>query len=752
MFMNEAVAKARWVWPVQYSDAVNQYIRFRHVFNLESWNGKPVLSISCEGNFSVFLNGHFIATGQFSDFPDKPTCTTVEVGEYLLEGDNELNILGYHFGIDHFSHIPAAASLLYALDCGNKVIASGGDTEYQLDPAYRSGEIARLTPQMGFVFEYDARKTAGNWQKIQSGDLIDRPIPEPRPLPLPELKPQTSMTVIAKGSFIRSGEVDGKTVGQLMQSDFLSPEDGAGGGSFIIVDMGREECGFITFEVEAPVGTVLDIAVGQHLAQMRVGARIGSRNFASLYICGEGRQTFTHYNNRYSGRYIQINASSGSEQMKIHYAGLIPFEYPIAFAGKFNGEDSLLNKIYEVCGRTLHLCMHEHYEDTPWREQGLYANDGRNQALTGYYVFGEYEFPKVSLELLGQGMRPNNFIPLTAPSNAADFVIPSFTFAWIAAVRDYLMYSGDKTFVETQMPQVRLILDSLTATCENDLLPCPKGKGYWHFYDWADGLDGVDNGNFCFAWTEIKNNRFDAPLNLFYISALEAASDICCFCGEVQAAEDYRLQAAKTKQAFDKAFWCESEQAYQTYLGEQSIPGHFCELVQALAVLSGTGRKELLDRLIQPENGMVATTLSQSLYKYQALFSGGGKYAQWVFDDMLDQWGYMLNNGATSFWETIKGAADFDGAGSLCHGWSAIPAYFCHSALLGITPLEPGFKKFTVAPVSGILNNVSGEVMTPDGPVSISISGKNIRIRHPRTIIPVYDEQSSVYNICSEEF
>ena len=35
----------------------------------------------------------------------------------------------------------------------------------------------------------------------------------------------------------------------------------------------------------------------------------------------------------------------------------------------------------------------------------------------------------------------------------------------------------------------------------------------------------------------------------------------------------------------------------------------------------------------------------------------------------------MLRNGATTFWETEKGEADFDGAGSLCHGWSAIPLY-----------------------------------------------------------------------------
>jgi len=36
----------------------------------------------------------------------------------------------------------------------------------------------------------------------------------------------------------------------------------------------------------------------------------------------------------------------------------------------------------------------------------------------------------------------------------------------------------------------------------------------------------------------------------------------------------------------------------------------------------------------------------------------------------------MLDRGATAFWETIKGADDFGGAGSLCHGWSALPIYY----------------------------------------------------------------------------
>ena len=38
----------------------------------------------------------------------------------------------------------------------------------------------------------------------------------------------------------------------------------------------------------------------------------------------------------------------------------------------------------------------------------------------------------------------------------------------------------------------------------------------------------------------------------------------------------------------------------------------------------------------------------------------------------------MLDHGATTVWEDDEGAAAFDNAGSLCHGWSAIPIYYFH--------------------------------------------------------------------------
>ena len=41
----------------------------------------------------------------------------------------------------------------------------------------------------------------------------------------------------------------------------------------------------------------------------------------------------------------------------------------------------------------------------------------------------------------------------------------------------------------------------------------------------------------------------------------------------------------------------------------------------------------------------------------------------------------MLEAGATTFWETEKGESDFDNAGSLCHGWSAMPVHYYHRLL-----------------------------------------------------------------------
>jgi hypothetical protein len=772
-------ARSEWIW-ANTKESVNEYAEFREEFYLHSDCDHADLTISCEGNYTAYINGVMVATGQFTDYPERPTYSYVDVAKHLRKGKNVIFVLGYHFGIDHSSHVDSTASLFYAILSGEEILTRLENVKYRISNCYRTGELERLSSQMGFVFEYDASKDdekmelnyvcGEDWKEITKNNRVDRPAPINRPLSMLELKDPVSMKIVAQGLFFRHGDQEPKTFAQMMQSDFLSarrawdvfegievedelmnkPVSIKGqvlerNGAYLIVDLGAEKCGYISLDVEAPQGTIIDIAVGEHLEDMRVRAFIDGRNFASRYICGEGRKLFTHYNNRYAGRFIQIHISPTAGSVKINYVGLIPAEYPVTIAGNFNSSCSLMDRIYEVSRRTLQLCMYEHYEDCPWREQALYANDARNQALMGYYAFGEYDFPKVSFDLLGRSIRKDNYLAITAPSKSLR-AIPSFTMVWFMAMDDLLLFSGKECFTKSYFPQMQRMLDSYSESCIDGLLPCPQGDEYWHFYDWAEELSGWGKQG-----RQVVNfQQFDAPLNLLFVLTLESASRIARSIGNNEIGERYASQAASIKQAINETFWVESRHAYQTYLGKDFAENHFCELVQSLAILSGTAdihQAEILRKqLISDHNGLVETSLSQSFYKYEALCSDINKYGPWVFEAIQKTWSRMLYHGATSFWETIKGHADFGNAGSLCHGWSAIPIYFYQAYLLGIKPIENGFKRFSIAPFTGAVDKCQGRVMTPAGPIDVEWKNMGtktqIKVTHPKGLEPIIDFQN----------
>ena len=757
-----------WIW-IDYSVA-DQYVEFRREFYLDALDEDAELQISVDTNFAAYINGQFAGTGQFSDFPENKSFSRIDIADKLVPGKNVLCVLVHYCGQNHFSYIPGKAGLWFILNTAKYTLFSDKKTLARISPSYTQNNQIRLTPQMGFVFEYDAAK-GDNWKLLDyvcgnewhpAVTVENTKAPVERPLKQCLLKSRTPFNIIAQGVLKRFAESADETVAELMQHDFLSAqrdfelfEDDAvklspsklseADGFYLIVDMEREECGFIELELTAPAGTIIDIAVGEHLADLRVRASVGGRNFASRYITAEGKQKFTHFTNRYSGRYMQLHFTNVSSDLTIHHAGLIPFEYPLNMTGKFSCPDSLFNKIYDVSCRTLHLCIHEHYEDTPWREQALYANDSRNQALTGYYTFGEYDVPRVSFDMLSKTFSDDGYQELCAPMQF-DFTIPSFTMVWFLATRDHLLFSGDIEAAQKQLPQISKMMDTYSKTLVENLLPSPRGKRFWHFYDWADGLSGegdVHPGN-----GGLIGQRFDAPLNLFFVMALRSAAEIFETCNDKITAMHYRQQAELTANAVNDKCWVESKKLYQTYIGEQVINNHFAELTQALAILTNITDKAnihiLQKKLLQQNNNLISTTLSQSLYKFEAVLTAGEEFARDVFKKVNNDWGSMLYNGATTFWETLNGQVDFAYAGSLCHGWSAIPAYLFQRYLLGVNPLSPAFKTFQVSPLLSVMDSASGVVPTPYGEIKISWkkSGENYKgeITHPEEIKVVLPE------------
>ena len=102
----------------------------------------------------------------------------------------------------------------------------------------------------------------------------------------------------------------------------------------------------------------------------------------------------------------------------------------------------------------------------------------------------------------------------------------------------------------------------------------------------------------------------------------------------------------------------------------------YSQLCNAFALLAGFGDQRTVDA-VKNNKELIPATLSMLGYVYDALlekdFDGNKEFA---LSDIREKYGYMLDKGATSFWETINGAGDFSKAGSLCHGWSAMPIYY----------------------------------------------------------------------------
>ncbi|KAJ5569240.1 bacterial alpha-L-rhamnosidase domain protein [Penicillium hetheringtonii] len=88
-------------------------------------------------------------------------------------------------------------------------------------------------------------------------------------------------------------------------------------------------------------------------------------------------------------------------------------------------------------------------------------------------------------------------------------------------------------------------------------------------------------------------------------------------------------------------------------------------------------------------------------------------------------WGPMANPTATNytgcFWETLlpDGKPGLGNPTSLCHAWSSGPTASLSQYVLGIRPLEAGFRTWLVAPQTLGLSWAEGRHPTPQGAVGV---------------------------------
>lgn len=714
---------AEWIWP-EGGNALNQFVEFYQEFDITE--GKDIfIEISAPTQYVVYINGKFVANGQYGDYDFYKVYDRIEITDYVKVGKNTLAILSYNQGDDSYPYKFKTPAITFAITERDCVVSySNEDTLVRMSKSYISGRNEVFAPPLGYNIKVDLSKEDkwktekengfSNAVKVETGfKLYIRPIDRPK-----FLEPKTSH-IQMQGVFKENG---GNTTGEIAQRSYLSsrtlvsmtgvirekcdilPNEyifrtDEGNGIYVVVDMGVERVGYLTFDLEVEKDTETIIAIGEHLTDGRVRSFISGRNFANGFKLKKGRNTFTEYVHRLAGRYLMLYAYT--DKIIVKNLTLKEYEYP--FKEKIAVlPDALKQRIYDTGVRTLRLCMHEHYEDCPQREQSLYGQDSRNQMLFAYDVFYGTDVQRESLRLLSMANfnRVDGLIWSTAPgwqlgtlpSLSKDFDgrggIPNFSLFWVLAVCEYYEHTSDAEFVSEVFSSIIGIMDSFERQLRDLGVECYPHSKYFNFYEWSEGMEPDTNANTDVM--SVLNNRpttIDCILTAHFAYVSKQLSKVLFSMGKTDISRKYADLWDKVSVMVDN-FYDETDGYYYSYISHDGKRYGKHECTQSYVLYCETGDKKKLKTVAEKmisgrDNGLVRITLPNLQYKFDGIIKAlGDKGLSWVLREIEDVFGEMCFNGYTTFPEMEGGEKIFEDAASLCHGWSAIPCYIYNKYLL----------------------------------------------------------------------
>ena len=671
---------AEWiVAPDAMNNHKDSYFEYTAVFELESTENVNCY-VSAYSDYALYINGKFVDAGIFDGYEDYQVYDTLDLSSFVRKGINTLYLGEYSMGANTSTVRDQNPGVIFSLFEGEKeVLVSSTNVKGRRNVHYLKNEEL-ISGQLGFNFEYDA-----NAKELPLTDtILANKEKKLFPRPVKKLINDSKVTgeLISQGiykeydGFLSKAErifrayLSHKIKEELIKENedkkYYDVRNEDCDGVYLLYSTEGEACGFLNIEIEVDNETEILVGFGEHLEDLRVRSKMGGRNFAFKYIAKPGKNKFMHPYSRLGLKFLQVHIKA--KNAVLGDIGIIKTDYPLSDY-KIDFNDKLRSRIWDVSVKTLKNCMHEHYEDCPWREQALYAMDSRVQILCGYYAFKEYQFPRASLSLMLKSLRPDGLLEL-CPPGIVNVNIPAFTAVYIREVYEYYKYSGDKDFLYEVFDGLKTIVKSFTDRIdETGLIPLLTDGPYWNFYEWVDGLDDLGGLS---DKRRLEGKIYDSPINAFVSDALYCLSEICKVISPDEA-EGYLEIKAKLNEALHRNFLHKETNLYLTKT-THTEPMH--NLSNALMLFCGAVPEEnkvyLREKIM--EEKLLPTTLSMYIYVFDALMEDE-KNIDWILNKIDDVWGNMVFRGVDTFLEVDTGAAAFSNAGSLCHGWSAVPVY-----------------------------------------------------------------------------
>ncbi|MGV8093062.1 MAG: alpha-L-rhamnosidase C-terminal domain-containing protein [Mangrovibacterium sp.] len=391
----------------------------------------------------------------------------------------------------------------------------------------------------------------------------------------------------------------------------------------------------------------------------------------------------------------------------------------------FVSSDTVLNQIWNLCKYTVKATSYAGIYVDSDRERIPYEGDGFINQLANYGVAREYSIGRYSYEYM-----------INHPTWPTEWIMHSVLMAWY----DYL-YTGNKEslsqfyndlknktliqladedgFISTNhkekvTPQMLRSIKvdhpefgSVFAKPLRDLVDWPQPE----FWGRNKGYGETDG----FVFTDINT-----VVNAYHYRSLVLMGRIAESLGELHDQQKFVLQAKKLKNAFNNKLLDKTTGLYLDGLttDHKSLHSNLFPLAFGLASDKNTER---IFEFIQ-SRGMAcyygALSLLSALYE--------NNYAEYGLELLTSiserSWYNMIRSGSTITMEA------WDNKFKPNIGWNqpagATPAYIIPGKLMGIEPLEPGFKKFRIKPQPASLEAAEIKYPTIQGDIFVSFQNK----------------------------
>jgi len=679
--------------------------------------GPVTLRIAGAGWFEVFVDGTFAAEGPVRFEPSRP-----EWQDILLQLEAGEHLLAIHW---HDMRLTTRLQLAETPPFLSIAATAGGERlplawrGHQLTGYRRTGR--RLGCVLGWVEWADTRANPVGWTGPGFDDSAWQPIqPGPRPDGLGEPGPsqigpmryfRRRLVPHAQGELVNMSIVEHDppmnfVVRKLQDSDLPA------NGCWWRFDLRRIQLGRPEITLCLPAGALVQIAYAESLIHGRVypylaGSGGDDSCMLDTWVARGGRQSFKPLHPK-GARFLEVHVLAPPDQVDwLEGSFTERCYYPEQAEGSFLCGDPLLERIWQTGVDSLRSCAEDAITDNPTRERGQWLGDATGPGMEIVSCTQRDHRPLVrGLRQAAQCALPDGMIPAIFPGTRE--FLPSFAIQWVAAIPRYYRRSGNRAVFEELYPAARKIVEAFQPDRVQGGIK--RNPNYWNFIDW-----GYTGSSTVFSNGRADEGQRDPALSLFYLRALRSLTGWAQQLGE--PADDTRERAHRLEQEIRETWLADYTPQMGFHASALALRENLLHDAAAGIALQAV-KNHIRDCFpYNPDAPRLESVHVESTrlitpfflhFALPVLIEQGE--AAFVYETIRRCWGWMLERGATTWYEV------FDPRWSHCHQWSGCPTWILTRYGLGLSPrFDKAPARFVLDPHPGALERANGQLPHPQG-------------------------------------